>query len=201
MKIRFISFVFILLFLQSCVLQSLKKTEDNFLYKKILTDTSKSYIYRANLSLYNNDFSGMIIIKPTDEAYRIVFINEIGMKFFDFEFSANNYKVNHIFEPINKKMFIKLLINDFRFILMSKLNLNYSTYKNKQSYLYVIKPKNEKELYYFNLQNKYPEKAIKYSIFSKTTVLKLINYNNDVPNNISIKHKNVKFAMDLSFVK
>jgi len=200
MKTRFVVILFI--FLQSCVLTDLKKIDNNdFKFEKVLSNKNKSYIYRANLNLYDNDFSGMIIIKPLKDNFRVVFINEIGMKFFDFEFSEQKFKVNQIFEPMNKKIFIKLLINDFRFILMNSLNSENKYFKEKESNLIAIKPCKKKELYYFNIQNNYPEKAIKYSSFRSTTFLNYSNYNNNVPNNISIKHENIKFGIELSFVR
>ena len=109
---------FILFALQSCITGKFTSAPENFNYKKIFSDNSKSYIYRAQIKLYDNDFSGLLIIKPKKEESRIVFLNEIGMKFFDIELLKNSYKIHHIFTPMNKKMFIKLLLSDFRFMLM-----------------------------------------------------------------------------------
>jgi len=199
---KYIIYIILIAFLQSCTITNLHKSSKEINYNKVLSKTSETYIYRANLNLYNNDFSGMIIIKPQENNnYRIVFINEVGMKFFDLEFNDETYKINHIFEPMNKKIFLKLLINDFRFILMNNLNSNFKTYKEKKGDLFVIKPKGQKELYYFNEKSEFPKKAIKYSWLRKTVYLTYENYKEEKPSKIHIKHKNIKFYMDLDFLK
>lgn len=201
MSFKKTSLIFIVLLLQSCITTSLHKTNKTIKYNKVLSKENTSYIYRANLNLFGNDFSGMIIIKNQEKNKRIVFINEIGMKFFDIEFNNESYKVNHIFDPMNKKIFIKLLVNDFRFILMDNLNPDFKTYQEKESDLFAIKPKEKKELYYFSKQSYFPKQAIKYSWLRKTVFLNYESYNEEKPSKISIKHKNIKFNMDLEFIK
>ncbi|NPA45423.1 MAG: hypothetical protein GXO49_07810 [Chlorobi bacterium] len=102
---------------------------------------------------------------------------------------------------MNKKIFVKLLINDFRFILMNNLGLNVSFYKDKKTDLYVAKPKNSKELYFFDSENNLPKNAVKYSIFRKNTFLYYEDFNSEIPKIIRLQHKNVKFKMDMEFVK
>ncbi len=201
LKKKIIIIVVVIVFLQSCAITGLNSVSKSFEYEKILSDTSKTYIYRASLDLYDNDFSGMIIIKPQEDNFRIVFINEIGMKFFDIEVFEETHKVNHIFEPMNKKMLINLLVSDFRFILMNNLKSDFKIYEEKGSGLIAIKPKGKKEVYFFNNQSKFPEKAVKYSIFRKMVFLTYEDYKEEVPKHISIKHKNIKFSMDLKFLK
>jgi len=199
LKIR-ILLIFII-FMQSCVHTNLHKVSNSFEYKKVLSDTSKTYIYRASLNLYDNDFSGIIIIKPQANNNRIVFINEIGMKFFDFEFSKETYKVNYIFKPLNKKVFVKLLINDFRFILMNNLKKSNDFYKYKKTEFNVVKPKNKKVLYFFNKDNLFPTKGIKFSILRRIVFLSYNKYINEVPHEIKIRHKNIKFEMKMEFIR
>ncbi|MCF6184647.1 MAG: hypothetical protein L3J56_08505 [Bacteroidales bacterium] len=189
------------LILQSCITGKFTPADNYSQYKKVFADTSKSYIYRAGIKLYDNDFSGLIIIKPESEGHRVVFLNEIGMKFFDFEILKNSYKVHHIFEPMNKKMLIKLLINDFRLILMSDFSEKKYFLKEKKSDNIAVQLKKVKEIYIFDKQTLLPENAFKYSVFGKNTFLKFEKYKNEIPQKINIKHKRIKFEMFLTFIK
>ena len=191
----------ILLILQSCITGKFTSVPEGFSYKKIFSDNSESYIYRTQIKLYDNDFSGLLIIKPNKEESRIVFLNEIGMKFFDIQLLKNSYKIYHIFTPMNKKMFIKLLVNDFRFMLMFDMNKKKSCLKEKKSKKSAIQLNKVKEIYIFDKQTLLPESAFKYSVFGKHTFLKYGKYINTIPKTIYIKHKRIKFEIKLNFIK
>lgn len=187
--------------MQSCITTSFRPVSKEFSFTKILSDKSSSYIYKANINLYDNYFSGLIIIKPQEKSHRIVFLNEIGMKFFDIELLPDSFKVHHIFEPMNKKMFIKLLVSDIKFILMNDINSDIKYLREKKSDSDVIKPKGKKEVYYFDKKTHLPQKAVRYSLIRKNTFMTYKEYKDDIPKKISINHKNIKFAMEMTFVK
>jgi len=198
---KIIAAVILLLSFQSCVISDFKTVSKTYDYKKILSETGKSYVYRTRIHLYDNNFSGLIIIKRQEKGHRIVFLNEIGMKFFDIELLPYSYKIHHIFKPMNKKMLIKLLVSDFNFILMNDIKNENKFLKEKKSEKVALKPKKVKNIYYFDNNSLLPKEAFKYSVFRKTTFLNYKNYNDVIPQKISIKHKNIKFAMELNFIK
>ncbi len=196
-----ISIIILTIFLQSCVMTDYKKVNEEFNYITVFSDTTKAYIYRTQIVLYGNDFSGLLIIKPKGKNHRIVFINEIGMKFFDIEISEKDFTVHHIFEPMNKKILIKLLVSDFRFILMKNLNTKLIFYTQRKTNKQIIKPRKQRNLFYINSKTHLPEKAFKFSIIRKNTFLFYENYKGVIPENIKIIHKNIKFEMQMSFVE
>ena len=52
------------------------------------TSTTTSYLYKTGANIYGHYLSGLLLIKPAaNDDYRIVFTNEVGVKFFDFESS------------------------------------------------------------------------------------------------------------------
>ena len=199
MKLSYL-IIFILL-LQSCLTGKLEPSNKNFTLKKILSENTKSYIYRADFRLYDNNFSGLLILKNQNKSRRIVFINEIGMKFFDLELFADSFKIHHIFGPMNKKMFINLLVDDFNFMLMNNIDSNSENFIDKKTGNLVLKQKNVKEIYYFDKNTLLPKSAEKYSLIRKIVFIKYKNYRNKIPKHINIKHKNIKFEMNLTFIK
>ena len=78
-------------------------------------------------------FTGLMIIKPLGgEAYRVVFITEVGLKIFDLEFTTRDkVKVYYVMDGLNRNAIIKSLARDFSLMMM-------------------IVPEGEKRLYLYN---------------------------------------------------
>jgi hypothetical protein len=178
-----------------------KAANQGFKFRKVLSDTSKSYVFRAKIRIYDNNFSGLLVIKPKKNSDRIVFLNEIGMKFFDIEIFKDSYKIHHLFEPMNKKLFIKLLVSDFNFILMNELNMNSKYLTEKDTKNFAVKNNKAKQVYIFDNNTLLSVSGFKYSVIRKNVFLNYNNYQNDVPTQINIMHKNIKFEMNLTFIK
>ena len=198
---RKLIFILPIIILQSCATTDIKKSDKLFNYNKILSDTSKSYLYKTEINLYDNYFSGIMVFKPKKNGHRVVFMNEIGMKFFDIELLADSFKIHQIFEPMNKKMLIKLLVNDFNVLLMNNLSKGIEFYIENETNTNIIKIINKKELYYLNNLTNVPEKAVQYSTLKKHTFIRYENYNEQIPGLIHIKHTNLKFEIILSLIK
>ena len=96
---------------------SLKKKEKRNLKADELNsffDAKKgTYLFKTKIWLYDNYFTGLMVIKQNEKGnYRTVFMNEMGIKFFDFEFLENPTKkeddfiVHYCLEAFDKKVFI-----------------------------------------------------------------------------------------------
>ncbi|MBI3883246.1 MAG: hypothetical protein HY305_03280, partial [Sphingobacteriales bacterium] len=83
-------------------------------------------LYNTQVDVIGNHLSGLLLIKKMpDSITRIVFSNEMGFTFFDFEFSSTgNFKVHSIIKKMNKKAVIKTLRKDFELVLMRNLDNN-----------------------------------------------------------------------------
>src|SRR5450432_1006082 len=81
-------------------------------------------LYRTGVDVVGNHLSGILLIKRMpDSSMRMVFSNEIGFKFFDFEFSkGGGFKVFSIVKQMNKKPVIKTLRKDFELIMMEGID-------------------------------------------------------------------------------
>jgi hypothetical protein len=75
--------------------------------------------YDASIDVVGKHLSGLLLIKEMpDRSTRIVFTNEAGIKFLDFEFpEKGGFKVHHILKQMDKKPVIRLLQNDFSLLL------------------------------------------------------------------------------------
>ncbi len=205
---KLIFICYLLLFISSifsCRTSNLIKYKNNEELKKaifVFEQTEKATLYKTEINLFKNYFSGITVIKKiSKKTYRIVFMNETGMKFFDFEISPEDYKIHHIFKPMNKKIFVKLLINDYRLILMNNINTEQAKkYLTKNKQTFVIKPNKSSTFYFFDTKTGLPERVEKYSYFRKIITINYLEYKNNKPQKIKINHKNILFKMEFLVV-
>lgn len=75
--------------------------------------------FKASIDVLKNHLTGLIIIKQTDSvSTHIIFVTEIGMKMFDFEWKEGTMKAVYVFEPLNKPTLINALLNNFKSMLL-----------------------------------------------------------------------------------
>lgn len=75
--------------------------------------------FKATIDVLKNHLSGIIIVKQTDSiSTHVIFVTEIGMKMFDFEWKNNEMKSIYVFEPLNKPSLIKALQTNFKSIFL-----------------------------------------------------------------------------------
>ena len=82
------------------------------------SNPTMDYVYKANITVYGNELTGIFIAKKiNDTTHRVVFTTEFGNKLMDFEISETDFKVNFILEELDRKILINTLTNDFRLLL------------------------------------------------------------------------------------
>src|ERR1700712_5633628 len=157
-------------------------------------------LYSTQVDVVGNHLSGLLLIKKMpDSSTRMVFSNEIGFKFFDFEFSKDgNFKVYSIISKMNKKSVIKTLRKDFELVLMQHLYNSTVSVKSENGLLYYIYPQSKGYNYY--ITDSTGNKLIRAERDSKRkTVVEAImqNYINGIPDTIGISHKTFNFTIGL----
>lgn len=110
-------------------------TEKSF--PAVLND-NKASKFKASIDVLKNHLTGIIIVKKTDSlTTHIIFVTEIGMKMFDFEWKNNNMNAVYVFEPLNKEALINSLKTGFKQMLLLdvfKKHAALSSNKNFKSY-------------------------------------------------------------------
>lgn len=160
----------------------------------------KVALYNTQVDVVGNYLSGLLLIKKMpDSSIRMVFSNEIGFKFFDFEFSADgNFKVYSIISKMNKKSVIKTLRHDFELVLMERLDGKNVSVRTENGLLYFIYPQSKGYNYY--ITDSTGNKLVRMERASKKkTVVEAImeNYINGIPDTIGISHKTFNFTIGL----
>jgi hypothetical protein len=162
-------------------------------------------LYKTEVNVMGNYLGGLLLIKKMpDSSTRLLFSNEMGFKFFDFEFSANgDFKVWYILEKMNKKAVIKTLRKDFQLILMEPIDTSNAFAKrdtNKE--LYFIYPQTKGFNYYVTDSANNVLIRMHRASRSKPIVTAIANnYNNGLPDTIGITHHNFDFTIGLKRIE
>ncbi len=192
--------------LQSCssLYSNLQKTQTDKTCLQKFKPEFKSALYSAKIDVVGKHLSGLVVIKKMpNSSTRIVFSNEMGFTFFDFEFEQDgNFKVHSIIKQMDKKSVIKTLHKDFELVLMQNLE-NKTSYSLKDSNLLYTAFPQTKGFYYY-ITNADCSELIKMQRASrKKVVVEAImqNYINGIPDTIGISHQSFQFDIGLKRIE
>lgn len=194
----------VLLILFSCktypTRQGLVKEElipDEIILNGYFSNPEVDYVYKANINVYDNNFSGIFIVKKTGEkSHRVVFTTEMGNKLFDFSFENGKFEVNYILENINKKRFIKILRRDFQVLIREVVKVDSLYSINNEE---VIETKINNQRYYF-YKNGYINKIVSEKNGKQKVVFIFSKVSNKIAQQINIKHIDVKLNIKLKSI-
>ncbi|HTD42430.1 MAG TPA: hypothetical protein VK671_17495 [Mucilaginibacter sp.] len=161
-------------------------------------------LYKTEVDVVGHHLSGLLLIKTLpDSSVRIVFSNEVGFKFFDFEFRPDGgFKVYYVVKQMDKKPVIKTLKKDFELIMLREQDIRngylgkddhalYYIIKRPKGFFCYVTDKEGTELERMEISS--PRKPIVQAIMR--------NYKNGVPDTIGITHKNFSFAIALKRIE
>jgi hypothetical protein len=160
-------------------------------------NSDSTILFKTEINIFKNEFSGITVIKPTEnQSHRIVFLNEVGMKFFDLEISNDTFIVHQMFEPLNKKSFINMLVSDFKTMLFYEIDIdNSQIYQSQKTKYFVLKSENKRTFYYLN-NDFYYHSIIKKSFLRTVQKFNFIYNPQNMFKEIYIEHKNINFEMN-----
>lgn len=161
-------------------------------------------LYNTTVDVVGNHLSGLLLIKKMpDSSTRMVFSNEMGVGFFDFEFAADgSFKVHSIMKKLNKKSVIKTLQHDFELILMNNLDNSKAIVKTNEGLTYFIFPQSKGFNYYITNQSGNELVRMERASNKKTIVEAVMkNYINGIPDTIGISHKTFEFNIGLKRIE
>lgn len=201
--IRFLSISLLALFCFSCKSYQVANavptasTVTEF-HNPYFADPAMDYVYKATITIYGNQLSGIFIAKKTDEAtHRVVFTTDFGNTLLDFEISQTDFKVNYIVEDLNRKMVITTLRDDFR-LLLKTVHAIENVLQSDDFLIY--KSASGKYANYF-FESKADHKLVKMVHASKSkekVVFDFASKNSTFAENIIIQHHNIKLKIALT---
>jgi hypothetical protein len=148
-------------------------------------------LYNTKVDVMGKHLSGLLLLKAMpDSSTRLVFSNEMGFKYFDFEFSAAGvFKVYYILPQMDKKAVLTTLRKDFELLLMQHLDAAKEFTLKKDGLFYYGFPQTKGNNYYITdnaclylvrLERASRKKAVVVAIME--------NYTDGMPDTIGITH-------------
>lgn len=197
----------ILFLVASCATNNLEKelkpvALENTIYNvPYFANPEIDYAYKANVSVYGNDMSGIFIAKKINATtHRVVFTTEFGNKLLDFEISETDFKVNSIVDELNRKILINTLKTDFKLLLKNQFlikeqleDAENKVYKSEDGtqFNYLFASKKENKLF----------KIVHATKRKEQININFTSENNTFAENIIIQHYNIKLRIELNYLK
>ena len=161
-------------------------------------------LYKTEVEVVGNHLGGMLLIKKMpDSSTRLVFSNEMGFKFFDFEFAPDgNFKVYSIMKQLNKKAVLKTIQKDFELILMERLDSAALSIRTNNGLTYYVFPQTTGFNYYITDSTGNELVRMERASKRKTVVEAIMkDYKNGIPDTIGISHKTFNFTIGLKRIE
>jgi hypothetical protein len=174
----------------SCILQ----------FKPVFTRA----LYKTNVAVTGKHLSGLLLLKAMpDSSTRIVFSNEMGFKYFDFEFSAAGvFKVYYILPQMDKKPVLTTLQKDFEIVLMQHLNLQQGFARKKDGMVYHGFPQAKGNNYYITDSGCSRLIRLERASWRKPVVTVIMqDFKEGMPDTIGISHTSFNFDIGLKKIK
>lgn len=199
---RYLLFVS-MLFFGSCAPAAYKKLQqsdgDPACIQKF-KPTIQRALFQTSVDVVGNHLSGVLVIKQMpDSSARIVFTNEVGYTFFDFEFAKDGaFTVHSIISKMDKEAVKKTLRKDFELVLMNRLNPASGKAYSKAGENYYAFSEGEDVFYY--ITNADCSELIRMERGNtKKKVLEATRgaLKDGIPEFINIRHKNFNFTINL----
>jgi len=203
-KFRLISLLLLLSACSGHLYEELHSSPESAKTLASLKPESSNVLYRTEVDIMGRPLSGLLMIKAlADGSTRVVFTNEIGVKFFDFSFGKQKFEVISCIDQLNKKMVINQLRQDIGAILMYQLDFaKGQVYQLKDELYYRFPGEKATWLYYITDGKQHTIKRIENTTDKKKKlVVELFNPINNVADSIFLDHKLYKFSISLKKIK
>lgn len=158
-----------------------------------------SVLYNAHINVVGKHLSGLLLFKTMpDQTTRVVFSNEMGVKFFDFEYSSSGFKVLYIISQLDRKAVVKQLKADIGLVIMHDIDISSAKTMENKDQLYFAFFSGKEQTYY--LTDTSCTKLIRIENASKNKkkiIINLTDYKGGMADSIYIAHQNFEFNISL----
>lgn len=162
-----------------------------------------SSLYTTHVNVLGRHLSGLLLFKPlSDTSTRVVFSNEMGVKFFDFEFFQNGqFKIHYVTKQMDRHSVITALRKDFEMLLMKGIeNRSYKSFDADGYKWFGYAGHKETDYYITDSSCKKLVRIEKGTKRKPKVVMILDNYHDHIPDTIGISHKLFNFDIGLKYI-
>ncbi len=153
--------------------------------------------YSAQIDFYGKHLSGLFVFKTlSDTVHRVVFMNETGFKFFDFEYGAHHFTVQYIVPSLDKKMIVRTLGSDLGYLAQPPSENSAREQPANDTYIIMKFPQGKKYSYYTTDKKCHALQKIEAGTDThKSLTIDISGTKQGKPETVNIAHKNIKLTM------
>ena len=157
--------------------------------------------YNASVDVIGKHLSGLLLFKTmADSSVRIVFTNEVGVTFFNFELAKRgDFKVHQVISQLDRKPVITLLRKDFELILMRGTSKKLQIFTRNGEIFYAQPGKKETDYFITDKDCASLLRIEKASKRKKKAEVLLIGDRQKAPDSVYLKH--FTFDMQIALKK
>lgn len=203
MRILWLSSILFLIGCSHKTSDSLTNTSVNNTCLSTLKPKFESVLYNTQVDVTSHHLSGLLLMKNMNkDTTRVVFTSEMGLKYFDFEFTAVSFKVIYCMKKLNKKIVINQLKKNFSLILMNKNNMNaYQLIKTDSVKYYKLDGRKEQTYYITDTNCTHILGIETADDDKKKIIIKLNNEKSGMAEDIVINYQTFKFDIHLKQIE
>ena len=171
--------------------------------KPFVFQSEQELLYRASFDYKEYHFSGLCVFKKTEgENIRIVFLNEMGITFMDFELTSQEMVVHKMIDQLDRDIILNVIENDFRQLLMTDLSSPKKVrHRNNTSGKGFIARHKLKAEYYQDKKGRIVRAIRKGFLGVKKATVSYEYEENAVPREIILLHRQIKMNLKLTLLE
>ncbi|MEJ2594573.1 MAG: hypothetical protein P8100_05480 [bacterium] len=156
-------------------------------------------VYKSDMFIYGNELSGLMVMKRSSNGFRVVFLSELGLKYFDMEFipAENEVKVHFINSMLDRKPVRKKLKSGLELIFMMRHpKAKYQFYRDSgvSSMIFLVKHRRQKSYYTYDKYFGFVH-HIRHMHRSEVIAVSLNNYDDAYPGTIRFNQPHLSYSL------
>jgi hypothetical protein len=164
------------------------------------TDFQKG-LYKTNMTVFGNELSGLTLIKKTGASYRVVFMSELGLKYFDMEFFTENdsVKVHQLTSFLDKGPVEKMMVNNYSLIFMTfAQHAKSKNYLDQTTNTMITEFRYKKQRIFYYYDKNFGQVSKINNTFGKNNLMvNLSNFDHLAPHNLNFNRPNLSMRLEM----
>lgn len=197
---QFLAFSFILLLI-SCQPQKLIREEyqpGKTLSAPLQVAKGDNVVYKASIDIFRNTLSGLFIIVNDDSIFKVGFISEMGIKFFDMVIRKDAYDVVYCMEALNRKQVLNSIARSLQYLLEDPEKHNGEFFSDRDNNIfYRVKDNNGWNRKYF-LEDSRVKRIAGRRLLRNKVFLEVSYNDNEQPENIIFLQRGMRMRIELT---
>jgi len=167
---------------------------------RVFSPTYKSGLYKADMQIHGRNLSGLMFFNKKDSSLRMVMLSEVGLKYFDVEYSPNGrsrFVVHQMIDFLDHEKFTGSLQNFLNLVMLdaNEAKQDYTFECQPRNMVRVIKKDGKNNRYYYNSNSGAVNEIIQSGFLKKKITIELTGYDYLSPGKIIYNQGKIHYSL------